>query len=613
MVQIPRIQRVQETADRAPENQRIQGTVQNNASSILQTTGAVTGLAKAGMDYYQQVEDSKIKTLQEQAELEFTRWNKAKLEGLKSITDSDPTEAYKAYEKEVDEKRDLMALKYPDMNERVQRHFNSHLDKTIANELYQADKQRGAQVEKYKYKTYVNAKELKREKLAVNAGHIRLNSPGSYLPFDEAVNELKTTVARRSLEQGSGKIVDPDSNDFTHRYRDADGNIVKIKMNDNAKLELAKELSEGTADAISAMLDSAKTDGDRQVAMEAFERYKGYLGTDRKATLEKKFNNDAETVKAKSEYAKIQTLSPSEQNEAINKITDPEIRKKVGQYKKDFDSRIKAQREQRYKANYDLLANKIINAQAEGRSLTLTELQDSQEYKQVWDDKNLDPKRKSALLKMIDTPSKSSSTAIFKVQNDLNNEETLNKIAKMSDQEFFAEYLADLSASKREFYNNKRLKLLNPSNSEIRANTTFAEKELKKALIRTKIISSKKSKKNDQRLSEAREVLEDYEDFLQRPLKPEEIKSLTDRIAAEAVKESSGFLGFGGGTSFEGFQPLTPPKVTTPAKKISGGFKFKNSQQRRQLKEEYRKENNVTGNVRTNDPDFQKWLNNKES
>lgn len=609
-VQIPRIQRVQETADRTPDNQRIQGTVQNNASSILQTTRAVTGLANAGMDYYQKVEDSKIKTLQEQAELDFTRWNQEKLQGLKSITDGDPTEAYKAYEKEVDDKRQAMLLKYPDMNERVQRHVSSHLDKTVSNQLYQADKQRGSQVEKYKYKTYVTNKELKRQNLAVNAGHIRPNSPGSYLPFDESVNELKTTVARRSIEQGSGQIVDPDSNDFTHRYRDADGNIVKIKMNSNAKVELAKELSQGTSDAITAMLDSAKNDQDRKVAREAFERYKGYLGTDKRSALENKFNKDAETVKAKSEYANIQTLSESEQNAAINKIDDPEIRKKVGQYKKDFDSRIKAQREAQYKKNYELLSSNVLDAAANGKAYTLSELQDTQLYKNTWD--KLDSKRKSAVLKMVESPRKSSSNAVFKVQNDLNSEEAMNDIAKMSDQEFFSEYLADLQPSDREKYNAKRLKLLNPSNAEVRANTTFADKELKRSLIKSKVISSKKSKKNNQRLSEARQVLDDYEDFLQRPLKPEEIKNLTDRIAAEAVKESSGFLGVGGGTEFTGFQPLTPPPAPKPDKKISGGFKFKNSQQRRQLKEEYRKQNNVTGNVRTSDPDFQKWLNSKE-
>lgn len=594
MVQIPSLQKIQQT-DGLAQNPRLNIQAQNSASDIINRVSSINQVAAAGADLYQKVEDGKVKQLSYEAEQEYSMWNTAKLQELKSYQ-GDPTDAYAQYDIDSKEKLEQIFASRGDLSETVKNRVKANLQRVVDAQNIQALKQRGAQQETYDNNLYESQVKLKRNSMAVNAGYIRKNDPSSYFMLDQTINDIKTTAAERALSKGAGEQVEEGGD---HVYRNDKGEVVRVKLNPVTQQRVASEISLGLKDSISSMISAGYT----QEAKEAFERYKPLMDNAAQRTITNKMSQNNFNNEALSEVSKIEALPEDRRDKEIEKIKNPEVKRKTLQYLDDNSRYRENLRRRQIQKNYEALSKNADDLLQSGQIVTLSQFEQTEQYKAMWD--KLDDKTRKAITQKFNSPNKSSSKALFKVQNAFYNFEEMNKIAGMSNEEFEAEYLVDLKTSDKAKYNELRLKMMNPSNSEQRASMNFADKMIKKSLMTAKIITDSKGKENQKRIAEAQKIYLDYQESLNRALTPEETIKLSNQIASDVIRTKSTF-GFGGG-NFKEFKPIPAP-VNNPVKKSTGEFKFESDSQRRELMKEYRKEKNVKGFVSSNDPQFKEWL-----
>lgn len=597
-LRIPQIERIDTTSNQ-PQNQRINLQVQDNASLIQQRTQQVNQLVENGADLYQDFEDSKIKQLSYETEQEYKTWNDQQLANLKTVQ-GDPTEAYREYEQASQEKFDEIMAKHGDVTDRVKRNVQGSLAKTSQTQRAYALKQRNAQVETYKNNLYESQLKLKSDTMSDAASFVQPGNLASFVPLEQNIKDTRDIVVTRAYEQGLAEKLPDDAESFNYVSVDANGKTTKYKINDIAEQRMAVELSKGVSQSVDNLIASGYNDRAKAV----FDRYEGYIDTRTKTKLQNKFEQADVEDEAYSKLAEVRTLPPEEQLDAIEKETNLEVRSKMLQIKDADDRRIENMKDRQQKANYERLSTDVFNKMNSNQPFFgLADLQKDPTYKATFD--KLSDKQKKAIEKLVEPPTKSSVKKLVRVQNDLNDPEALNKIAQMSDAEFYSEYLAGLKSSDVSKYNEQRQKILNPSNSQRRAALNFTNQEIKKALKNAKIISNKGTFQDDQLTAEAFQVFSDYQESLGRPLTPDETIKISKKIAADALKTKTGFFG-GTSQEFIGFQP-----VKQPAQKTNGSFKFENSTQRRKLKQEYKELNNLDGRLDTNDKGFQDWLRNR--
>lgn len=548
-VNLPRPQRLQQDSSPTPQNQRINIQAPSNANAILQQTQAVASLGSEALNAYQDIENNKIQSISQKFEQDLKTWNDNKLSKLKS-SGGDPTEVYSNYETELKEKYDSLLKTYPDMNDRVKRHVTSSLDKYASNERHRAMRQRGAQQETYDHNLFESSVKLKRNNMVSAAGNIQKGNPSSFIFMDEAINDLKTSISQRAIKQQNAKIVDKDSKDFTHAYRDAEGNIVKVKMDDIAKFRTAKELSQGISDSINSMINA----GYVVEAKEAHERYKGFIDKKTETKLAKKFKTDTNKSEAKQIYGAIQGQDPEKQIEIINKIADPDIKEEVLKYKDTIERRIENDRERRVKRNYDTLSKFVQNRMSSDKPFNgMAELEDEQAFKETWD--NLDAKSQQAVREMVIAPKKSNQKSIAKVHSLLFGEDKNNNIEDMSIEDFQLQ-LTGLSSADRRRYITKFEKLKEgPNASTQRAVFNRASRQLKNRMLLSETIKrddfGRFSRKDEKKLIKRQEELIDFLGDNPENLNDKQIKDKIDEFTATQVREDVGFLGriFGGGSN----------------------------------------------------------------
>lgn len=473
-ISVPRLQRIQ-PSESLPANDRIQMQAPDVSSTITSRTNAVASLAAEGVDLYYDIEDSKITQLSQEAEQEYTVWNNDQLQKLKSY-EGDPTDAYAAYEESAAQKQNEILTKRPDLNERVKSHLTTNLNKTVEGHRVQAMKQRGAQQETYANNLYESSVKLKKDNLGVSAGFIKKDDPGSFLPFDENIADIKTTIAKRGMEKGIAKRLPDDAKSWNHIYKDEEGKMVKVELSDIAKQRAAKELSEGVGASINSMIASGYT----EEAQAAYDRYKSYLDPKTTATLNNKFETSTVKTSAFNEIGRIESLPPSQQMQAIESIQDPKLKSEVLKIKDTNDARREHMRDRREKANFEVLGNRVLNKmKSDTPFFGMADLESDPVFKATYD--RLDVKGKKAILAMVDAPKDSDPKAKVRLQNLMFGLEGKN-IEDLTPLEF-ADYKKGLSKADQAKADTKYEKLKNPSSGEKNSIYKVAGLELQESLI----------------------------------------------------------------------------------------------------------------------------------
>lgn len=591
-IQIPTLGRVQ-AAQSAPTG-RINVNVQDQSSQILGRTEAINSVAQEGADLYQKFEDDKINSLSAEAEKEFTNWNNSKLQQLKQYQ-GDPTDAYAQYDTEAREKYEEILNRRGDLSDRVKRHLSSNLAKVYDNENVKVLNQRGAQQNTYENNLYESQLALKRNNLGVNAGYVNKDDVGSFALFDENIKDIQTVVAKRGLKTGTVTQLPDDAKSFSFAYRDEDGKVIKVQMSDIAKRRVAQELSEGVAASVETLIASDRT----EEAKIMLERYKGYIDPLKSAKLSNKFK----TADRKSEaFNWIQKNSGKSQDDmiaSIEAISDPELRSEVLKIKDTDDNRIESLKNRKAKANYELLANRVIEKMNSSQPYYgLADLENDPVFKQTWD--NLSAKDKKTVTEMIKAPKTTTPQAEAKIQNLFFGNDPDFKVETISPVDF-QQFLSGLSDTDRRRYVTRYEKLRDPSSGEQRATNKRAEQFLRDQLIVDGFIRKddygKITGKYEKRMIEARNNLLDYLDSQPGAMRDKDLKDFVRDYSRKAIKDGT-------------FTPVTVPVNRPRGGSIQNLEKVEISPDEiRRYKIQYYKENGTF--PRTEDSQFQQYLREK--
>jgi len=466
-VQIPRLQRITPSPAQ-PTNTRIQGQATSQAPLIQTQTQAATSLVNQGADLFQQFEDDKISQLSNEAEQEYSEWNVQKLQELKTFK-GDPTDAYAQYEIDAQEKFDGILNNRADASERVKRHLRGNLAKVQDSQRIRTLKQRGMQIETYKNNLFNSTVKLKKNNLSVNAGYIRKDDPSSFSPFDTNLNEIRTLIAKRSLENGSATKLDPDAKSWTHLYTDEDGTVTKVNLNDNAKLMMAKEMSEGVSTSIKNLINAGQLDNAKLMQ----ERYKGYLNGKQVVKIKEKSER---TQRSDTAYAKLDSyrgMTDADINKKINEEPDGRLRDKMRDIQAGRTIHRERQRKIKFDRNYNTMFDELTKLEKAGQPiLTKEDLVNNPVFKGLEDE--MSPNDKKSLFKQVSKPPATSKPKdIVNVQNTIFDGE--NTFQNMSAGEV-SKLTASLRQVDRDRYRRMWEEMQTGESKSFIANVNFANK-----------------------------------------------------------------------------------------------------------------------------------------
>ena len=561
-------------------------------------------------------EDDKISSAGTENESTFRNWDNLKLQDTKRIQ-GDPTSAYVQRDVEVKAKHAEILKGYENSSERVKAGVKAKLDQVVRDQNYQAAKQSGAQQDTYKNNIFESQVEMDKNSTSENAGYIQKGDDSSYIKFNKSLNDIGTTVSKRAVEKGSGEVVDKNSKDFNHAYIDESGELVKIKLNDNAQLRIAQETDDAISNSITAMIDSGYT----EEAREAFEKYQGRMTEESKGKVNKKFTTTSSRKQAGQFLTGINGKSEEEKKVAINSIDDVSLKNDVLKLENSIKVQTKKKKTLQNEMNTEALLSDANSAMESDLPPTWYEYQGSPAYKARYD--LLDDKGKQLVREAIESPKHSNSSALFKVQNAFYDDAQMEAFATMTRTQFDREYLAGLTSSDKRKFGSRFDKLQkDPSNSEMRASMNFAGNEIERQLTKSDLISKtrkgKYSSKEQEIINLAQKEYDSYIETSGKRLNPEESKKVIKEMTATAIRGDAWF----GKGDVEGFSIPRKKKEIELKKPASADslqnrasstdiFKGMSFKDKKDWKNRYVE---ATGKKRpaSNNPDYIKWVESKK-
>ena len=545
MVSIPRLKRIQPSSS-LPQTGRINIKATDQAGLIQQRVGAVSGVVDEVRQIERGYEDSKIDSLTYQGELAGNVWNDSELSRLKDIK-GDPTEEYAKYDQASQEKFEEILNKNPDLNERVKRNLATNLGRLQDSQRVQFLKQRGLHQNVYKNDVFVSSKKLKQNELSRVAGSIRKDDDSSFLSYDKVLNDLRSIHIKRGLENGSIEKVPDDAETWTRSFTDHDGKIVKVKMNNNAKLAMSIDVSEGISSSIEVMING----GQVEEATLMMERYEKNLEPKKKVSITKKFKTENDGNESFAVVEELVGKSSESRKKILDKLT-PEVRHKVKRLEESNTKLRGIKRERRFKVNHERLDKFVDSANLHSfEALTNTE-----EYKQMWD--KLDRKGRDAIRDKLDSPAEDDPEALSNAQDILTGNHPTLRLEDMDSADWNRE-MGKLSKGTVRSLTAKYISMATPKASKQVAFSKRARKILEDQLILVRHVKIEFGKVRDQDRGKLIEANNALIDLLHERYEVGEIpnqKEVTDFIKEFAVSAKQRDL--------ENFKP-TPRKFQTRA------------------------------------------------
>ncbi len=562
-VRIPRVKPIPSSP--APTTGRIRATIQDDAAGILRGASRVASLVDTGEKIRLKYEDEKINQLSNETKQAYNEWNTTALLDLRKIK-GDPTDAYVEYEEAEQKKYQELLDKRPDLNERVKRHVTANLQKVQSSYRMKVLKQRGMQQETYKNNLFESTVKLEKSTLPDNASLASANIKGSFLPFDQNLSDLATTISQRGLEDRTVTQLPDDAKSWSHAYRDGDGKLVKVKWDESAQLRVATEQGEGVTATINSIIDSGETEQAELI----YDRYKDYLDPKSKSKLLNKFEKETKRDEAFDLAGEIETKPKADQVAAIDNIKDPEVKSETLKIMSTNASRRANLTKRSQDVNYEVLLKNIDAMRKAGQINGVSDLESSQAYKATWD--KLSRKQQKSIEEEFKAPKKSNNEALVTIQDLI-----LGDLSAVTPAQF-QESLVGLKESDKGKYTTRYLNAKSQKSNLI--STTRVNKRgselLKNKLYATGLIKNneygKLDKKSFDSLAKANDDLINYLEGVPATISDKDLSDHVNNYIDEKKKTEL----FGGGPSFfSRFNPFsddeeevrpTPRAIPRPAK-----------------------------------------------
>jgi hypothetical protein len=408
MVTIPRLQRIAPSKD-LPSNRRIQAKAQDQSANILQRGKQISALGERAVEINRAYEDSKIDSLSSEANQKYAEWNVQKLQELKNHK-GDPTDAYAQYDVEEKEFFDNVLGDKPDINERVRKGLTANLAKSQNSNRIKVLKQRGFQKEVYEHNLFTSDLDLNKQELSVSASYIEKGDKTSTIQFNEGLNNIRTLVAKNAIRTGTAEEIEDDAKG-DHRYKDADGNEIRVKLSNAAKAKTYTEMNKGVVNSVDVLIASGKTGEARNM----MDDYSLYIDAKSKAKFEKRLKVNESENEARTFLQNIRGKTPDEQVRLIEGIKDSETRSEAIKIKHLDSTKLKALKKNSENKNYERVHGVVDQLRDSGQLYTEKSITDHPEIKMILQKASLNPTQMRVLREEFKSPKISEDKALDRV------------------------------------------------------------------------------------------------------------------------------------------------------------------------------------------------------
>lgn len=465
MVQVPRLKELQ-PATQLPKSDRFNFNVQDQASNILGQSQKVASLAATAIDVHRRYEDETIDDESNEASVEYNNWIKPELKvaELKVAEGANPTDIYAAFDESEEAKFQEIMGRRPNLNSRVKENVSKNLNNIRSSHNTQVLSQRALQQEIYKNKTSEAALKVEKDNLPINASYIQdeeapivdgkrsVSSEAGYAPFEKGIDNMTTIIAKNGLRLGTVKKYPEDTDSFNHTYIGADGEEIKVQLSKIATARVNKEVGEGVANSIDAMVGAGNT-GRAKTMM---SKYGDSLPPKIRTTLNKKIADKELTKDSYKIAADIGTKPKEQQEAAIRRIKNPEQKSKVIAIMNDDQRRISDMRERREDSNYELLMKTLAAGEKSGAIKGQSDLENTEVYGKTFD--NISAKQQQTVEEHFKAPKTSDQEVMAEAYDLLMGEEVVQMSASQYLEKLAGLSRVDKNTMMSKFYSRKTAK-----------------------------------------------------------------------------------------------------------------------------------------------------------
>ena len=457
-VQVPRLKEIESTGN-LPSIGRTNAKAQSQADNILGNVKAISSAMKTGSEIAEHFENETANEISDKNNLQLSDWDKQAAgtisAKLKADPFADPSKLYSDFDDAKEAKYKALIDANPEANERVKGIVKANLDKKMQSTRSADLQQRSYHKEIYQNNIYQATLKNNQEQLPKLAAYIREDDRSSSLDFDKGVHVMKTAIVKRAMSTyGAVKVDKRENSNFT--YVDAENKQVFVKVNKSTQSKIAEQTGEGVKNSINSMISSNQI----EKAEAMLKWYGDSLSTKSRTAINNKLSKKIDDNQAYVEVAKIGTLPESKRSDAIDKIKNEKVKKKVLEIEVTNTKRRDYLEKRQQDKNNEVMTSKADEMIRNGQVHGFSDLEKSPGFDEVFN--NMSPKQQRALRERFNAPTVSDPESEERMLNFFLGDSKLDPEKVTAGQ--FSELKEGLSKTKRKQADDMLLRRRNRKN-----------------------------------------------------------------------------------------------------------------------------------------------------
>lgn len=388
-VQVPELNRFQETND--PSVGRVNVKVPDFQQAVQPQQKAFSNLVESGAETFAQQIKLRAETEATSVGNEYSNYLENRLAGPEGAKRQagDPVPVYRKLDEDEDIKAREFRDKYKDASSETKAAVEMEIQKTKARFYDRKTSAFGAQNQAYQTGVTNDRAKLLQSKMMDDTAHLDINDETTLSMLNNTMDEMYDNRVRSGLQNGTAEEI-----------KNEQGQVTGYKLAPSMQLQIAKDRSDGLYTAINNLSAAGDVEGAKYIK----EKYGQFLLPDQKVKVEEKTKKAEIENSAQVEFSKVRGLPPNQAFDKLDKIKDPEVRKKaianLDTYKRQMDNLQTRSSKQVYQA----VANQVLNRQnSEAPFTDVNQMLQDPVIKRQWDAIR-DPKQKEAIERMIEKP-----------------------------------------------------------------------------------------------------------------------------------------------------------------------------------------------------------------
>ncbi len=562
-IEIPTVKRI---APEAPASVgRLQVQLPNAQTDLKSTSAALDGVAEQAIKYRNQVADQHADTIATDAANQFEQRWKTEMYGDPEkgtvgakFQTGDPTAIYKKFDDTM--QGHLNDLSNNDQwDTETQNLVNRRLGKKAEELRLQTLTDYGNQQHKYDDGITGSGVKLAQQAMPDASTFIQPGDASTLQPIQTKIANIQNLRIAQALRYG-GAQEDPNGQTA---YTAPDGTIKRVTLGPATQLQIKKDLSDGLYGTMDNLVKTGTTDSlaKAQVMKDNFGDMLDPLRRDKLATEFKKSQLNAAAFGV-ADAAR----TSGNPDAALAKIDDPEVRHKALSIINEDQRNMEQIKGRQSKANFNPLMQHILEVMHSDTPYSGTNAMEADPLFKAMKDKITDPKQIQALYHAVEKPKENSPAALTKMQNLVTGQDPNNDITKMSPSDF-ALFKVGLNDSAQKKYDGIYEKAHTQSGAQIMTSYRYADKELADQMVGVGQVQKnqwgKFAGKDEAKMIQYRQEMEDFLATSDHPMKPDEIKQHV-REYTNSIVTKQALAPINVKPAFNGGQQPAAPKQQTP-------------------------------------------------